>query len=80
MICPAFLCLEFAYENNVHKTGGITTYLHTYIHHLCLCVPSREMKMEKRSCSGIARVTPSSHMGPSTHPTSTAGKKAGCLC
>ncbi|XP_030282739.1 zinc finger CCHC domain-containing protein 14 isoform X1 [Sparus aurata] len=34
----------------------------------------REMKMEKRSCSGIARVTPSSHMGPSTHPTSTAGE------
>ncbi|XP_077372608.1 zinc finger CCHC domain-containing protein 14 isoform X2 [Festucalex cinctus] len=27
----------------------------------------REMKMEKRPCSGIARVTPSSHMGPSTH-------------
>ncbi|XP_053174586.1 zinc finger CCHC domain-containing protein 14 [Scomber japonicus] len=34
----------------------------------------REMKMEKRSCSGIARVTPSSHMGPSAHPTSTAGE------
>lgn len=31
------------------------------------------MKMEKRSCSGIARVTPSSHMGPSSHATSTAG-------
>ncbi|XP_077567027.1 zinc finger CCHC domain-containing protein 14 [Stigmatopora nigra] len=27
----------------------------------------REMKMEKRTCSGIARVMPSSHMGPSTH-------------
>lgn len=48
------------------------------MHHTSLpvCVPSREMKMEKRSCSGIARVTPSSHMGPSTHPTSTAGNKA----
>ncbi|KAG7229810.1 hypothetical protein INR49_012459 [Caranx melampygus] len=34
----------------------------------------KEMKMEKRSCSGIARVTPSSHMGPSAHPTSTAGE------
>ncbi|XP_038561710.1 zinc finger CCHC domain-containing protein 14 [Micropterus salmoides] len=34
----------------------------------------REMKMEKRSCSGIARVTPSSHMGASSHPTSTAGE------
>ncbi|XP_067356235.1 zinc finger CCHC domain-containing protein 14 isoform X1 [Channa argus] len=34
----------------------------------------REMKMEKRPCSGIARVTPSSHMGPSTHPTSNAGE------
>ncbi|XP_044050903.1 zinc finger CCHC domain-containing protein 14 isoform X7 [Siniperca chuatsi] len=34
----------------------------------------RDLKMEKRSCSGIARVTPSSHMGPSTHPTSTAGE------
>ncbi|XP_034734718.1 zinc finger CCHC domain-containing protein 14 isoform X1 [Etheostoma cragini] len=33
----------------------------------------KEMKMEKRPCSSIARVTPSSHMGPSTHPTSTAG-------
>ncbi|XP_054632403.1 zinc finger CCHC domain-containing protein 14 isoform X2 [Dunckerocampus dactyliophorus] len=31
----------------------------------------REMKMEKRTCSGIARVTPSSHMGTSMH-TSTA--------
>ncbi|KAM3869921.1 zinc finger CCHC domain-containing protein 14 [Diretmus argenteus] len=43
---------------------------------------SREMKLEKRyaasqfpgSCSGIARVMPSSHMGPTTHPTSTAGE------
>ncbi|XP_070686898.1 zinc finger CCHC domain-containing protein 14 [Pempheris klunzingeri] len=34
----------------------------------------REMKMEKRPCSGIARVTPSSHMGPSAHPTSSAGE------
>nr|XP_019960450.1 PREDICTED: zinc finger CCHC domain-containing protein 14-like isoform X2 [Paralichthys olivaceus] len=34
----------------------------------------KEMKMEKRSCSGIARVTPSSHMGPSTHAISTAGE------
>ncbi|MED6283593.1 hypothetical protein CHARACLAT_010529 [Characodon lateralis] len=33
----------------------------------------REMKMEKRPCSGIARVTPSSHMGISAPPTSTAG-------
>ncbi|XP_035858601.1 zinc finger CCHC domain-containing protein 14 isoform X6 [Sander lucioperca] len=41
---------------------------------LPVCVPCREMKMEKRPCSGIARVTPSSHMGPSTHPTSTAGE------
>ncbi|XP_061677405.1 zinc finger CCHC domain-containing protein 14 isoform X3 [Syngnathoides biaculeatus] len=30
----------------------------------------REMKMEKRTCGGIARVTPSSHMGPSTHTSS----------
>lgn len=44
---------------------------------LPVCIPSREMKMEKRSCSGIARVTPSSHMGASSHPTSTAGNKAG---
>ncbi|XP_019749794.1 zinc finger CCHC domain-containing protein 14 isoform X3 [Hippocampus comes] len=29
----------------------------------------REMKMEKRTSSGIARVTPSSHVGPSTHAT-----------
>ncbi|XP_041853063.1 zinc finger CCHC domain-containing protein 14 isoform X2 [Melanotaenia boesemani] len=33
----------------------------------------REMKMEKRPCSGIARVTPSSHIGPSAHSTSAAG-------
>lgn len=37
--------------------------------------PSREMKMEKRPFSGIARVMPSNHMGPSAHPTSTAGNK-----
>ncbi|KAM6937941.1 zinc finger CCHC domain-containing protein 14 [Xenentodon cancila] len=34
----------------------------------------REMKMEKRLCSGIARVTPSSHMGLSAHPNSAAGE------
>ncbi|KAK2841875.1 hypothetical protein Q5P01_012075 [Channa striata] len=35
----------------------------------------REMKMEKRPCGGIARVMPSSHMGPPpTHPTSSAGE------
>lgn len=33
--------------------------------------------MEKRPCSGIARVTPSSHVGSSTHGTSTAGEAAG---
>ncbi|XP_061891800.1 zinc finger CCHC domain-containing protein 14 isoform X1 [Entelurus aequoreus] len=32
----------------------------------------REMKMEKRTCSSIARVTPSSHMGTSMHASSTA--------
>lgn len=52
-------------DHNMHQTS------------LPVCVPSREMKMEKRPCSGIARVTPSSHMGPSTHPTSTAGRNAG---
>ncbi|XP_055365537.1 zinc finger CCHC domain-containing protein 14 isoform X2 [Betta splendens] len=36
----------------------------------------REMKVEKRSCSGIARVTPSSYVGPLTYPTSTADNKA----
>ncbi|XP_062419095.1 zinc finger CCHC domain-containing protein 14 isoform X1 [Pungitius pungitius] len=39
----------------------------------------KEMQMEKRPCSGIARVTPSSHMGSSTHGTSTAGEAAGEL-
>ncbi|XP_013867665.1 zinc finger CCHC domain-containing protein 14 isoform X1 [Austrofundulus limnaeus] len=34
----------------------------------------REMKMEKRPCSGIARVTPSSHMGPPGHLSSSAGE------
>nr|XP_040023941.1 zinc finger CCHC domain-containing protein 14-like isoform X3 [Gasterosteus aculeatus aculeatus] len=37
----------------------------------------KEMHMEKRPCSGIARVTPSSHVGSSTHGTSTAGEAAG---
>ncbi|XP_034540871.1 zinc finger CCHC domain-containing protein 14 [Notolabrus celidotus] len=32
----------------------------------------REMKTEKRSCGGIARVTPSSHIGHSAHPSSIA--------
>ncbi|XP_029953160.1 zinc finger CCHC domain-containing protein 14 isoform X2 [Salarias fasciatus] len=31
----------------------------------------REMKMEKWSCGSIARVTPSSHMGPSSHPSAS---------
>ena len=42
--------------------------------YVCVCVASRE-KMEKKymvsqfpvSCSGIARVTPSSHIGPIAH-------------
>ncbi|KAM8892404.1 zinc finger CCHC domain-containing protein 14 [Spinachia spinachia] len=34
----------------------------------------KEMQIEKRPCSGIARVTPSSHMGSSTHGTSTTGE------
>ncbi|KAM4572723.1 zinc finger CCHC domain-containing protein 14 [Odontesthes bonariensis] len=34
----------------------------------------REMKMEKRPCGGIARVTPSSHMGPLAHSGSSAGE------
>ncbi|XP_033824410.1 zinc finger CCHC domain-containing protein 14 isoform X1 [Periophthalmus magnuspinnatus] len=34
----------------------------------------REMKMEKRLCSGIARVTPSSYMGLSSHHTSNAAE------
>ncbi|XP_074534679.1 zinc finger CCHC domain-containing protein 14 isoform X2 [Halichoeres trimaculatus] len=32
----------------------------------------REMKTEKRSCSGIARVTPSSHIGLTAHPVPIA--------
>ncbi|KAK5902756.1 hypothetical protein CesoFtcFv8_007984 [Champsocephalus esox] len=34
----------------------------------------KEIKLEKRPCSGIARVTPSSHMGPLAHPISPAGE------
>lgn len=53
--------------NNLAQTVFLTS--------VPVCVASREMKMEKRSCSSIARVTPSSHMGTLTHPTSTAGNK-----
>ncbi|XP_028305010.1 zinc finger CCHC domain-containing protein 14 isoform X2 [Gouania willdenowi] len=34
----------------------------------------REIRMDNRSHSGIARVTPSTHTGLSVHPTSTAGE------
>uniref|UniRef100_A0A674MCI6 SAM domain-containing protein n=1 Tax=Takifugu rubripes TaxID=31033 RepID=A0A674MCI6_TAKRU len=34
----------------------------------------REMKLEKLSCSSVARVTPSTHMGSSTYHTSSAGE------
>lgn len=57
------------------KIYNLTWY--SFPHTVPVCVPSREMKMEKRSCSGIARVIPSSHMGPLTHTTSTADNKAG---
>ncbi|XP_056908284.1 zinc finger CCHC domain-containing protein 14 isoform X2 [Takifugu flavidus] len=33
-----------------------------------------EMKLEKLSCSSVARVTPSTHMGSSTYHTSSAGE------
>lgn len=51
----------------------------------CLWFPllvssSREMKLEKLSCSSVARVTPSTHMGSSTYHTSSAGNKVSfCL-
>ncbi|XP_071314020.1 zinc finger CCHC domain-containing protein 14 isoform X2 [Trachinotus anak] len=64
-----FLALTEEDLNKYDLTQGAKKKLKTQLE-----LQNREMKMEKRSCSGIARVTPSSHMGPSAHPTSTAGE------
>lgn len=77
-----FLALTEEDLNKYDLTQGAKKKLKTQLElqkmnhsiHQAVCVPSREMKMEKRSCGGIARVTPSSHMGPSAHPASTAGE------
>ncbi|XP_029377951.1 zinc finger CCHC domain-containing protein 14 isoform X2 [Echeneis naucrates] len=64
-----FLALTEEDLNKYDLTQGAKKKLKTQLE-----LQNREMKMEKRSCSGIARVTPSSHMGPSGHPSSTAGE------
>ncbi|KAF7660140.1 hypothetical protein LDENG_00287440 [Lucifuga dentata] len=64
-----FLALTEEDLNKYDLTQGAKKKLKTQLE-----LQNREMKMEKRSCSGIARVTPSSHMGPSAHPTSSAGE------
>ncbi|XP_056137604.1 zinc finger CCHC domain-containing protein 14 [Lampris incognitus] len=68
-----FLALTEEDLNKYDLTQGAKKKLKTQLE-----LQNREMKMEKRymasqfpgSCSGIARVTPSSHMGPLSHPTS----------
>ncbi|KAM7413965.1 hypothetical protein PAMA_018992 [Pampus argenteus] len=65
-----FLALTEEDLNKYDLTQGAKKKLKTQLE---LQKSAEEMKMEKR-CSGIARVTPSSHMGPSTHPTSTAAE------
>uniref|UniRef100_A0A3Q3IU46 CCHC-type domain-containing protein n=1 Tax=Monopterus albus TaxID=43700 RepID=A0A3Q3IU46_MONAL len=64
-----FLALTEEDLNKYDLTQGAKKKLKTQLE-----LQNREMKMEKRSCSGIARVTPSSHMGPSAQPTCTAGE------
>ncbi|XP_044050898.1 zinc finger CCHC domain-containing protein 14 isoform X2 [Siniperca chuatsi] len=66
-----FLALTEEDLNKYDLTQGAKKKLKTQLE---LQKSVEDLKMEKRSCSGIARVTPSSHMGPSTHPTSTAGE------
>ncbi|TKS73017.1 Zinc finger CCHC domain-containing protein 14 BDG-29 [Collichthys lucidus] len=64
-----FLALTEDDLNKYDLTQGAKKKLKTQLE-----LQNREMKMEKRSCSGIARVMPSIHMGPSAHPTSAAGE------
>uniref|UniRef100_A0A667YY71 Zinc finger, CCHC domain containing 14 n=2 Tax=Myripristis murdjan TaxID=586833 RepID=A0A667YY71_9TELE len=72
-----FLALTEEDLNKYDLTQGAKKKLKTQLE-----LQNREMKMEKRytasqfsgSCGGIARVTPSSHMGPSPHPTPGAGE------
>ncbi|PWA33034.1 hypothetical protein CCH79_00013047 [Gambusia affinis] len=64
-----FLALTEEDLNKYDLTQGAKKKLKTQLE-----LQNREMKTEKRPCSGIARVTPSSHMGISVHPTSTTGE------
>ncbi|KAF0041522.1 hypothetical protein F2P81_007420 [Scophthalmus maximus] len=66
-----FLALTDEDLNKYDLTQGAKKKLKTQLE-----LQNREMKMEKRSCGGIARVTPSSHMGPSTHSSSTAAERS----
>ncbi|CAL8358574.1 unnamed protein product [Lota lota] len=69
-----FLALTEEDLNKYDLTQGAKKKLKTQLE-----LQNREMKLEKRyaapqfpgSCGGIAMVTPSSHMRPSLHPTST---------
>ncbi|XP_056273707.1 zinc finger CCHC domain-containing protein 14 isoform X2 [Pseudoliparis swirei] len=70
-----FLALTDEDLNNYDLTQGAKKKLKTQLElQKTQLEIQKEMQMEKRPCSGIARVTPSSHTGPSTHPTSSAGE------
>ncbi|XP_061577135.1 zinc finger CCHC domain-containing protein 14 isoform X2 [Cololabis saira] len=66
-----FLALTEEDLNKYDLTQGAKKKLKTQLE---LQKSAEEMKLEKRLCSGIARVTPSSHTGLSAHPTSAAGE------
>ncbi|KAM9815804.1 zinc finger CCHC domain-containing protein 14 isoform X3 [Syngnathus typhle] len=59
-----FLALTEDDLNKYDLTQGAKKKLKTQLE---LQKSAEEMKLEKRTCGGIARVMPSSHMGPSTH-------------
>ncbi|TNN39264.1 Zinc finger CCHC domain-containing protein 14 [Liparis tanakae] len=68
-----FLALTEEDLNNYDLTQGAKKKLKTQLElQKTQLEIQKEMLMEKRPCGGIARVTPSSHSGPSTHPTSSA--------
>ncbi|XP_068595847.1 zinc finger CCHC domain-containing protein 14 [Brachionichthys hirsutus] len=64
-----FLALTEEDLNKYDLTQGAKKKLKTQLE-----LQNRELKTETRPFSGIARVTPSSHMGPLLHPSSPAGE------
>uniref|UniRef100_A0A8C7XFT0 Zinc finger, CCHC domain containing 14 n=1 Tax=Oryzias sinensis TaxID=183150 RepID=A0A8C7XFT0_9TELE len=67
-----FLALTEEDLNKYDLTQGAKKKLKTQLELQKLA--DREMKMEKRPCSGIARVTPTNHVGPSAHGVPPAGE------